>query len=62
MYAILCTRLDLAYPIRVVSQTHGQSKLRIVDYGQAHFSILARHLAIQITIGRITTPRDGQIL
>jgi len=40
MYAMLCTRPDLAYP------THGQSKHRTLDCSQAHFSILARHFAI----------------
>ncbi len=38
MYAMLCTRLDLAYPINGES-THGQSKPRTLDCSQAHFSV-----------------------
>jgi hypothetical protein len=38
---MLCTRLDLAYPINVVSQH--MSKPRTLDCNQAHSSIFARH-------------------
>jgi ATP-binding cassette subfamily B (MDR/TAP) protein 1 len=63
MYAMLCTWPDLAYPISMVSQsTHGQSKHRTLDCNQVHFSILAKHFAIQITLRRISTPRFGRIL
>jgi len=41
--------------------THGQSKPRTLDYGQAYFSILARHFAIQITLWKITTPSHPNI-
>jgi hypothetical protein len=61
MYAMLCTRSDLAYPINVV-RTHGQSKPRTLDCGQVHFSILARYFAIQIMLLRINPARFGRIL
>jgi len=46
MYAMLCTRLDLAYPISMVNQH--MSKPRTLDYDQANFSILARHLQFNL--------------
>ncbi len=42
--------------------THGKSKPQTLDCGQAHFSILARHFGIQITLHRIIAPRFGRIL
>jgi ATP-binding cassette subfamily B (MDR/TAP) protein 1 len=60
MYAMLCTRPDLAYPISMVSQQHMANST--LDCGQTHFSILARYFAIQITLWRISTPRFGRIL
>ncbi len=60
MYAMLCTWLDLAYPISVVSQHMANPSLE--HWILAHFSILVRHFAIEITLWRINTPRFGQIL
>ncbi len=60
MYAMLCTWLDLAYPISVVSQH--MAKHRTLDCSQTHFSILERHFAIQITLRRISAPGFGRIL
>jgi ATP-binding cassette subfamily B (MDR/TAP) protein 1 len=60
MYAMLCIRPDLAYPISMVSQQHMANFT--LDWGQAHFSILARYFAIQITLWRISTPRFSRIL
>jgi hypothetical protein len=47
MYA-MCTRLDLTY--QEAWSTHGQFMFKTLDYNQTHFSILARHLVIQIMI------------
>jgi hypothetical protein len=51
MYAMLCTRLDLAYPISMVSQH--MSKPKTSNYNQAHFSILARHLQFNLQFKRL---------
>ncbi len=63
MYAMLCTRPDLAYPISVHGEsTHGQSKPKTSDCNQTQFSILARYFAFQIMLPRVITPRFGRIL
>jgi hypothetical protein len=63
MYAMLCTRsARFGIPNKRGESTHGQSKHRTLDCSQAHFSILARHFAIQITLPRISTPRFDRIL
>jgi len=51
--------IGLGIPNKSGESTHGQSKLRTLDYNEMHFPILVRHLAIQITIRRNTTPKDG---
>jgi hypothetical protein len=47
--------IQLGTPNKCGEPTHGQSKLKTLDYDQMQFSILARHLTIQITIKRNTT-------
>ncbi len=62
MYAMLCVRLDLAYPISVVNQHMANLSLEHWIVVKCIFSKLARHFVIQITFWRITTPRFGRIL
>jgi hypothetical protein len=47
--------IRLGIPNKCGESTHDQSKLKTLDYDQVQFLILARHLAIQITIKRNTT-------
>jgi hypothetical protein len=61
MYAMMYL-VGLDIPNKQGESTHGQSKLRTLDCNQMHFSIITKYLVIQITIQRITTPRDGWIL
>jgi hypothetical protein len=49
MYAMMYL-VGLDIPNKQGESTHGQSKLRTLDYGEAHFLKLVMHLAIQIMI------------
>jgi hypothetical protein len=68
MYAMLCTRPDLAYPISVVSQHMANSSLehwiavkRIFRYlqGTLHFKLCFRGLDIVMWIGLVTLRIGG---
>jgi len=51
MYAMLCTRPDLAYPIIVMSQHMANPSMEALDGRQTNLSMFARYVANEIAFG-----------